>query len=126
MRVTSLRDKSLAEAFPGVRRGVFFDASEGSEQVSLLYAEIAPGAAIPTHRHWAGQGAARHAVEEGFHVLEGTGVVSVGAEERPIEAGSFCVMRAGEYHTIRNTGASPLRLVAAFAGTSVEAERKVG
>ncbi len=126
MRVTSLRDKALAEPFPGVRRAVFFDAGEGSEQLSLLYAEIAPGEAIPPHRHWAGAGDARHGVEEGFHVLAGTGTVTVGDEERPLEAGSFCVMRAGEFHTIRNTGMTPLRLVAAFASTNVESERKGG
>lgn len=115
MRVTARPERSLVEVVPGVRRGVFFDAPEGAQQLSLILAEIDPGREIPLHRH---------EVEEGFYVLDGSGAVVVGTEERSIAAGSFCVMPAHEYHTVRNTAAGVLRLVAAFSGTNVKMERK--
>lgn len=115
MQVTGRSERPLVEVAPGVRRGVYFDAPEGSRQLSMILAEIDPGREIPLHRH---------EVEEGFFVLDGSGVVVVGGEERPIAAGSFCVIPAREFHTVRNTGDALLRLVAAFAGTNVRMERK--
>lgn len=115
MRVTSRDERRLTEIVPGVRRGIYFDAAEGAHTLSLGVVEIDPGAQIPWHRH---------GVEEGFHVLEGSGVVSVADEERPIRTGSFCVMTAGAYHSIRNTGTSTLRIVMAFSGTEVKMERR--
>ncbi len=115
MRVTSKGERPLAEVAPGVRRAIFFDAPEGARELSMGMAEVDPGKAIPVHKH---------RTEEGFHVLEGSGVVVVGGEERPIAAGSFCVMPAGEWHMIRNTGSVPLRFVMAFAGTEVKPEWK--
>lgn len=115
MKVTALNDRQLDEIAPGIRRAIFFDSVDGARSLSLGAAEVASGASIPLHRH---------NVEEGFHVLEGDGVVVVGDEERAISAGSFCVMAAGEYHTIRNTGRGRMRLLIVFAGTDVKLERK--
>lgn len=115
MRVTARTERSLNEVAPGIRRASFFDAAEGAQQLSLILAEIDPGKEIPLHRH---------EVEEGLYVLEGSGAVAIGGEERPIAAGSFCVMPAREYHTVRNTGSGVMKLVAAFSGTNVKMERK--
>lgn len=115
MNVTALNDRQLDEIAPGIRRAIFFDSRDGARSLSLGVADVAPGAAIPVHRH---------TVEEGFHVLEGDGVVVVGEEEQAITAGSFCVMAAGEYHTIRNTGRGRMRLLIVFSGTDVKLERK--
>ena len=113
MRVTARPEKQLAEVATGVRRAIYFDAPEGARELSLGIAEVDPGKEIPVHRH---------RTEEGFHVLEGSGVAVVGDEQRPISAGSFCVMPAGEWHSIRNTGTGVLRIVMAFAGTEVKPE----
>ncbi len=121
MRVTSRSEKPLGEVVPGVRRAIFFDAPEGSRQLSFGAAEIDAGREIPVHRHKVD---GRY-VEEGFYVLEGTGEVRVGDEVAKIAAGSFCVMSPAEgYHSIRNTGSTPLRFVMCFAGTGVQMERK--
>lgn len=115
VRVTARAERELVEVAPGVRRGVYFDAPEGARQLSMILAEIDPGREIPLHRH---------EVEEGFYVLDGSGVVVVGGQERLVATGSFCIMPAREFHTVRNTGGAVLRLVAAFSGTNVKMERK--
>ena len=121
MRVTNRVDKPLGDVVPGVRRAIYFDAPEGSAQLTLGAAEIDPGKEIPVHRHKVGD----RYVEEGFYVLEGTGEVSVGDQMDAIRAGSFCVMSPAEgFHTIRNTGEQPLKFVMCFAGTGVQMERK--
>jgi len=121
MRVTNRADKPLADVVPGVRRAIFFDAAEGSAQLSFGAAEIDPGKEIPIHRHKIGD----RYVEEGFFVLDGEGEVRVGDQSSPIRAGSFCVMSPAEgFHSIRNTGSKGLKFVMCFAGTSVQMERK--
>jgi mannose-6-phosphate isomerase-like protein (cupin superfamily) len=122
MRVANRADKQLADVVPGVRRAIFFDAAEGSAQLTLGAAEIDPGKEIPVHRHKVGD----RYVEEGFFVLEGEGEVRVGDQTSPLRAGSFCVMSPAEgFHSIRNTGSKTLKFVMCFAGTSVVMERKV-
>ena len=121
MRVTNRADKSLADVVPGVRRAIFFDAPEGSTQLTFGAAEIDPGKEIPVHRHKVGD----TYVEEGFFVLEGEGVVRVGDQSSALRAGSFCVMSPAEgFHSIRNTGDKTLKFVMCFAGTGVQMERK--
>ena len=121
MRVTNRVDKPLGDVVPGVRRAIYFDAPEGSAQLTLGAAEIDPGKEIPVHRHKVGD----RYVEEGFYVLEGKGEVRVGDQMDAIRAGSFCVMSPAEgFHTIRNTGEQPLKFVMCFAGTGVQMERK--
>jgi mannose-6-phosphate isomerase-like protein (cupin superfamily) len=121
MRVTNRADKPLGDVIPGVRRAIYFDAPEGSEQLTFGAAEIDPGKEIPVHRHKVGD----RYVEEGFFVLEGEGEVRVGDQTSPIRTGSFCVMSPAEaFHSIRNTGDKPLKFVMCFAGTGVQMERK--
>jgi len=122
VRVTNRADKPLGDVVPGVRRAIYFDAPEGSAQLSFGAAEIDPGKEIPVHRHKVGD----RYVEEGFFVLEGAGEVRVGDQTSLIRAGSFCVMSPADgFHSIRNTGDTTLKFVMCFAGTSVQMERKV-
>src|SRR5207247_3936635 len=121
MRVTNRADKALGDVVPGVRRAIYFDAPEGSAQLTFGAAEIDPGKEIPVHLHRVGE----RYVAEGFFVLEGAGQVRVGDHSSQIRAGSFCVMSPAEgFHSIRNTGAKPLKFVMCFAGTGVQMERK--
>jgi mannose-6-phosphate isomerase-like protein (cupin superfamily) len=121
MRVTNRADKELGDVVPGVRRAIYFDAPEGSAQLTFGAAEIDPGKEIPVHRHKVGD----RYVEEGFFVLEGEGEVRVGEQTNPIRSGSFCVMSPAEgFHSIRNTGTETLKFVMCFAGTGVQMERK--
>src|SRR3989442_1734579 len=82
MRVTNRADKPLGDLVEGVRRAIFFDAAEGSAQLSFGAVEIDPGKEIPVHRHKIGD----RYVEEGFFVLEGEGEVRVGEQASPIRA----------------------------------------
>src|SRR5256712_11247341 len=101
MRVTNRADKALGDVVPGVRRAIYFDAPEGSSQLTFGAAEIDPGKEIPVHRHRVG---ARY-VEEGFFVLDGESEVRVGDQTNPIPECSFCVLSpAAAFHSIRNTG----------------------
>jgi len=121
VKVTNRTDKSLGDIVPGVRRAIYFDATEGSAQLSLGAAEIDPGKEIPVHRHKIG---ARY-VEEAFFVIEGEGEVRVGDQTSRIRPGSFCVMSPADgFHSIRNTGSTTLKFVMCFAGTEVQMERK--
>jgi len=123
LRVTNRADKPLGDVVSGVRRAIYFDSTEGSQQLSLGAAEIDPGKEIPIHRHRIGD----RYVEEGFFVLEGNGEVRVGEQTGPIRAGSFCIMSPAEgFHSIRNTGDTTLRFVMCFAGAGVQMERKPG
>ena len=99
MRVTNRADKPLGDVVPGVRRAIYFDAAEGSAQLSFGAAEIDPGKEIPVHRHRIGD----RYVEEGFFVLEGEGEVRVGEQASPIRAGSFCVMSPADDSTASAT-----------------------
>jgi mannose-6-phosphate isomerase-like protein (cupin superfamily) len=121
VRVTNRADKPLGDLVPGVRRAIYFDAAEGSTQLTFGAVEIDPGNEIPVHRHKVGD----RYVEEGFFVLEGDGEVRVGDQKSPVRAGSFCVMSPAEgFHNIRNTGNTVLKFVMCFAGTGVQMERK--
>ena len=121
MRVTNRSERPLSDVVPGVRRAIFFDAPEGSAQLTFGAAEIDPGKEIPVHRHKVGD----RYVEEGLFVIEGDGEVRVGAEKSAIQAGSFCIMSPADgFHSIRNTGTKTLKFVMCFAGTDVLMERK--
>src|SRR5439155_19673031 len=119
MRVTNRADKSLGDVVPGVRRAIYFDAPEGSSQLTFGAAEIDPGTEIPVHRHKVGD----RYVEEGFFVLDGEGEVRVGDQTSPIRAGSFCGMSPAEgFHSVLVTGSKTFELVMFFAGTVVQVD----
>jgi mannose-6-phosphate isomerase-like protein (cupin superfamily) len=67
--------------------------------------EIAPGGELLLHRH---------APLELYYFLEGTGVVTLGAVDRPVRAGSTVYIPGNTPHRIRNNGAVPLRLFYVF------------
>ena len=81
MRVTNRADKSLGDVVPGVRRAIYFDAAEGSAQLTFGAAEIDPGNEIPVHRHKVGD----RYVEEGFFDIGITGRDWVRETEADVE-----------------------------------------
>src|SRR5207245_4076319 len=113
MRLTNRADKALGDVVPGVRRAIYFDAPEGSSQLTFGAAEIDPGREIPVHRHKVGD----RYVEEGFFVLEGEGEVRVGDQTRPLRAGSLCVMSPAEgMDGSQNTGNKTHKIVTGHGG----------
>ena len=82
-----------------------------SEGLTMGIARIPPGEALREHRH-------RQA--EIYLVLQGTGVVRVGGEARPVGAGSAVFIPGNAPHSCENTGAPDLRFAYVFPASSFE------
>lgn len=102
-----------AEAVP-------FTTADGSTIRSLLDLSVAPvrnqslaEATIP-----AGEATTRHhhrASEEIYYLLEGTGVVEVDGETRPVGPGDAILIPPGSWHRIRADATGPIRMLCACA-----------
>ncbi len=79
--------------------------------LTLGIARIPPGEALHEHRH---------AQDEVYLVLEGEGLVHLGAEARPIRAGSAVFIPGDTPHGCENTGPADLRLAYVFAADSFD------
>ncbi len=82
-----------------------------SENLTLGVASLPPGGALREHHH---------RQEEVYLVLEGSGLVWVGAEELAVEAGSAVFVPGDALHSCENTGASDLRVAYVFPADSFE------
>ncbi len=82
-----------------------------SEQLTMGIASIPPGEALHEHRH---------RQNEVYLVLEGNGMVRVGADAHPIEAGSAVFIPGDAVHSCENTGASDLRFAYVLAADSFD------
>lgn len=82
-----------------------------SENLTLGLGRLPPGGALHEHRH---------AQEEVYLVLEGSGLVTVGDEEVAVEAGSAVFIPGDAPHSCENTGASDLRVAYVFPADSFE------
>lgn len=86
---------------PDVARGVFGRTLlDGGTKVVLT--RVVPGGSFAPHRDGYG-----HL----FYILEGTGIVGVGAEEHQAKPGLAVHVATGEEHWYRNTGGSDLLLI---------------
>jgi mannose-6-phosphate isomerase-like protein (cupin superfamily) len=83
------------------------DGSTTGHRLGLAEIVLAPGTAgPPQHRH------ARH--DEGFYVVSGTGVFTVGTTEHVATAGTLVMVPPGAPHTFANPGDEPLVMVNTF------------
>ena len=67
--------------------------------------EIAPGGELALHRH---------PPLELYYFLEGTGVVTLGRDDFPVQPGSTIYIPGGTPHRIHNSGSTPLKLFYVF------------
>ncbi|HVW17063.1 MAG TPA: cupin domain-containing protein [Solirubrobacteraceae bacterium] len=74
---------------------------------SLAEATIAPGSSTQAHHHVR--------TEELYLVVEGTGRLRVGDDERDLAQGDCALIPPGAEHEIVNTGSGPLRILCACA-----------
>jgi uncharacterized cupin superfamily protein len=81
-------------------------AAAGGQGIGVSWFELPPGKkAFPHHYHLAN--------EEALFVLEGEGVLRLGAEEHPIRAGDYVAFPPGPpAHQILNRSQAPLRFLA--------------
>ena len=80
-----------------------------SEALTMGIGRMPPGEALGRHRH---------RQDEVDLVLEGPGSVEIGAEARPVQAGSAVFIPGNVFHSLANTGASDLRFAYVFPADS--------
>lgn len=78
---------------------------EGSRNLSLAEATIAPGQTTHRHRH--------RQSEEIYYVLSGEGIVEVAARQTVVQPGDAVLIPPGAEHCAANTADQPLRLLCA-------------
>jgi uncharacterized cupin superfamily protein len=99
-----LEETVRGKKFQALRRRL--GAAAGGEKLGCSLYELPPGkAAFPLHAHLSN--------EEAVYVLEGEGVLRLGAGEHAIRAGDYLAFRAGgEAHQVINRSSAPLRFLA--------------
>ncbi|AKH21459.1 cupin domain-containing protein [Sedimenticola thiotaurini] len=74
---------------------------------SLAEATVPPGVTTHLHRHLQS--------EEIYHITQGEGVMRLGNEEFPVEAGDSILIPPGTAHAIRNRGTDDLLILCCCA-----------
>ena len=72
-------------------------------ECSLAEESLPPGATITMHHH--------QVLEEIYFILEGSGVMTIGEEQREVGAGDAVYIPKKSRHSLTNTGTSPIRLL---------------
>lgn len=72
-------------------------------QCSLAEETLQPGNAVAPHHH--------RKTEEVYYILRGSGEMTVGRETRTVRAGDAIFVPKGKRHTLRNTGASNMKIL---------------
>jgi quercetin dioxygenase-like cupin family protein len=75
---------------------------DGAPSFTMRQFEIGPGGCTPKHSH---------AFEHEVFVIEGAGLVLVGASEHPLRAGTIVFVPPHVTHQFRNTSAAPLKFL---------------
>jgi mannose-6-phosphate isomerase-like protein (cupin superfamily) len=88
-------------------RELMHPAVQGNTNQSLAEACVPVGGATLLHRH--------SESEELYHVLAGSGRMTLGDEEFSIAPGDSILIPPGTPHCLRNTGDQPLRLLCCCA-----------
>jgi len=95
---------------PGIEHLTLAGSEQGLSRLSVWRQSMAPGCATPPHRH---------DCEEVVLVIEGSGEVHIDGNVLPFGPDSTLVLPPNVPHQIFNTGAVPLKTVAAFSATPV-------
>lgn len=86
--------------------------NNGSQHLVAGTEELAPGAAIPRHRHLT--------QDEILLVQSGKGHVWLGDQERDLHAGGLVFIPANTWVSLKNTGAEPISLTFIFSAPGFE------
>jgi mannose-6-phosphate isomerase-like protein (cupin superfamily) len=84
-------------------RELMHPAIHGNHNQSLAEAIVPVGSTTLLHRHLQ--------TEEIYHVIDGSGVMTLGDEHVDVTVGDTVCIMPNTPHQIANTGASPLRLM---------------
>ena len=95
---------------PGIEHLTLAGKAEGLSRLSVWRQSMAPGCSTPPHKH---------DCEEVVLVVEGSGELHIGDEKIPFGPDTTLVLPPNVPHQIFNTGALPLKTLAAFSATPV-------
>jgi len=84
-------------------RELMHPVRHASRSQSLAEATLAPGSKTALHRH--------RLTEELYHVIEGSGTMTLGHESFVLRIGDTVCIAPGTAHRVENTGATPLRIL---------------
>lgn len=87
--------------------------SDERADVAVIVEEIAPGDAIPLHRH---------RIDEVILYEAGEAEVRIGDDTHSVRAGDLVIVPAGEVHGTRNAGGGIVRLRAVFPSHKIDIE----
>lgn len=87
-------------------------ARDTTVRMSMVVSEVAPGGAIPVHRH--------RNEDELIFIQAGAGVVTLGDGTIPVSAGAMLYGPRGIWHGIANTGTETITWCAIFAPAGFE------
>lgn len=109
MQVLDNAKRSRA-ALPGIVHLTVAGGEQGLRGLSVWRQEMAPGCATPPHQH---------DCEEVVLVTEGSGEVHIDGKVHAFGPDSTLVLPPNVPHQIFNTGATPLKTLAAFSASPV-------
>jgi mannose-6-phosphate isomerase-like protein (cupin superfamily) len=89
-------------------------ATAPSQRLTVSLVEMEPGGVQHLHAH-------EHEPEQCYYILEGSGLMSVAGEERPVGAGDCVFIPSLAEHGLKNTSGTTLRYLSA-ASPSFTAE----
>ena len=84
----------------GYSAAALIDAAAGSVHTGLSISQLAPGGLIHPHVQ---------SFEEGFYVLSGEAIVTIGSTSHRLVAGDYGAVKVGTAHAWRAAGAAPVR-----------------
>ena len=106
MTVNRRAHQEVVELMPGVTGRILANRSTGSQMLTIMEATMAPGAAIPYHRH--------ANADETIFVLEGTAEMVVDGHRFTAGPDDTVLAPRGLGHSVRNGGDTPLKFIAIF------------
>jgi quercetin dioxygenase-like cupin family protein len=87
-------------------------ASAKGVRMSMVVSEVAPGAAIPVHRH--------RNEDELIFIHTGEGILTLGEGTTRVSTGAMVYGPRGIWHGVENTGTEPLTWCAIFSPAGFE------
>ena len=103
MRTEYKRIRSCTTKDGSLVRELMHPRLHGNSRQSLAEAIVPAGAETLMHRHLVS--------EEIYHIAEGAGVMTLGADQFGIKTGDTVCILPGTLHRVKNIGSSPLRIL---------------
>lgn len=88
-------------------RELMHPSVHGNSNQSLAEATVPAGGKTLLHKH--------HLTEEIYHIIEGSGIMTLGSEEFEVKKGDTVCISPGTSHRIQNTGCTLLKILCCCA-----------